>query len=169
MRKRGHDLLKAIYLKAAGNMHVAATIPFMHSTKSCFLAFNISLYFFATDVYQESIGKKSTKRRELDNDALRLELSGVIEHVRIRHLLPIHGDLLESAMRKGLVERGMPLDIGEGSFYPCSPWMRKQGEKGFVRPRLFMPYYEESKVAHLSFQIYIEYRSFKRWLQYDPS
>ena len=109
-------------------------------------------FFAAPDLFQDGIGKKNTKRpRELDNEAVKQELSGVIEHVRIRHLLPAHGDLLDNAMRRGLVERGIPLDIGEGSFYPCSPWMRNQGEKSFVRPRLFMPYYEESKVNLFTF------------------
>ena len=71
---------------------------------------------------------------------------GVMDHVRIGHVLPSHCDLLESAFRRGLVERGMPLDIGEGSFYPNAPWMRRRDGKDFVRPRLFLPYFEEAKV-----------------------
>ena len=71
-----------------------------------------------------------------------------MEHVRIGHVLPPHGELLESVFRRGLVDRGMPLDIGEGSFYPNLPWMRRREEKDFVRPRLFLPYFEEAKVCH---------------------
>lgn len=74
-------------------------------------------------------------------------LSGVIEYVRIGHVLPPHSELLESVFRRGLVDRGMPLDIGEGSFYPNLPWMRRREEKDFVRPRLFLPYFEEAKVC----------------------
>ena len=90
--------------------------------------------------------KKSVKRREIDNKALKKVLMGVMDHVRIGHVLPSHCDLLESAFRRGLVERGMPLDIGEGSFYPNAPWMRRRDGKDFVRPRLFLPYFEEAKV-----------------------
>lgn len=117
--------------------------------------------FSSADQFQE--GKKSTKRpRELDNEAVRQELSGVIEHVRIGHLLPAHGELLDNVMRRGLVERCVPLDIGEGSYFPHSPWMRNQGEKGFVRPRLFMPYYEESKVGLVSlcFNLFMKFSYF---------
>lgn len=71
-----------------------------------------------------------------------------MEHVRIGHVLPPHSELLESVFRRGLVDRGMPLDIGEGSFYPNLPWMRRREEKDFVRPRLFLPYFEEAKVCH---------------------
>ena len=74
-------------------------------------------------------------------------LSGVIEYVRIGHVLPPHSELLESVFRRGLVDRGMPLDIGEGSFYPNLPWMRRREEKDFVRPRIFLPYFEEAKVC----------------------
>lgn len=75
-------------------------------------------------------------------------LSGVIEYVRIGHVLPPHSELLESVFRRGLVDRGMPLDIGEGSFYPNLPWMRRREEKDFVRPRIFLPYFEEAKVCY---------------------
>lgn len=90
--------------------------------------------------------KKNTKRREVDNKQLKKVLSGVIEHVRIGHVLPPHSELLESVFRRGLADRGMPLDIGEGSFYPNLPWMRRREEKDFIRPRLFLPYFEEAKV-----------------------
>ena len=73
-------------------------------------------------------------------------LSGLIEHVRIGHVLPPHSELLEGVFRRGLADRGMPLDIGEGSFYPNLPWMRRREEKDFIRPRLFLPYFEEAKV-----------------------
>ena len=134
--------------------------------------------------------KKSSKRREIDSMELKKALSGVIDHVRLGHVIPSHSELLESVFRRGLVDRGMPLDIGEGSFcpnlrrglldrgmpldigegyfyphlrrslvdrgmpldigegnfYPNLPWMRRREEKDFVRPRLFLPYYEEAKV-----------------------
>lgn len=96
------------------------------------------------DVFQE--GKKNTKRREVDNKQLKIVLSGVIEHVRMGHVIPTHSDVLEGVFRRGLADRGMPLDIGEGSFYPNIPWMRRRQEKDFVRPRLFLPYFEEAKI-----------------------
>ena len=99
------------------------------------------------DPFQEN--KKSTKRREIDNKQLKRVLLGVIEHVRIGHVLPPHSELLEGVFRRGLADRGMPLDIGEGSFYPNLPWMRRREERDFVRPRLFLPYFEEAKVSFL--------------------
>lgn len=89
--------------------------------------------------------KKNAKRRDIDNKQLKRVLAGVIEHVRIGHVLPPHSELLDGVFRRGLVDRGMPLDIGEGNFYPNLPWMRRREEKDFVRPRLFLPYFEEAK------------------------
>ena len=100
--------------------------------------------FFTSDPVQDN--KKNTKRREVDNKQLKKVLSGLIEHVRIGHVLPPHSELLEGVFRRGLADRGMPLDIGEGSFYPNLPWMRRREEKDFIRPRLFLPYFEEAKV-----------------------
>lgn len=105
-----------------------------------------SYSFFSEDPFQES--KKTSKRREIDSKQLKKVLSGVIEYVRIGHVLPPHSELLESVFRRGLVDRGMPLDIGEGSFYPNLPWMRRREEKDFVRPRIFLPYFEEAKVCY---------------------
>ena len=111
------------------------------------------LVFSATlDPVQDN--KKNTKRREVDNKQLKKVLSGVIEHVRIGHVLPPHSELLESVFRRGLADRGMPLDIGEGSFYPNFPWMRRREEKDFVRPRLFLPYLEEAKVRFIFFPLF---------------
>lgn len=92
-------------------------------------------------------GKRSTKRRRAINKALKKELSGIINHVRIQHVLPLHSELVESAITRGLIDRGMPLDIGEGSFYPSCPWMRRRNDKDFVKPRLFLNYYDEAKVS----------------------
>ena len=100
--------------------------------------------FVILDPFPEN--KKNAKRREVDNKQLKRVLSGVIEHVRIGHVLPPHSELLDSVFRRGLADRGMPLDIGEGSFYPNLPWMRRREERDFVRPRLFLPYFEEAKV-----------------------
>ena len=109
------------------------------------LNFKFIFLFVISDPFQEN--KKSAKRREIDNKHLKQVLSGVIEHVRIGHVLPPHSELLESVFRRALAERGMPLDIGEGSFYPNLPWMRRREERDFVRPRLFLPYFEEAKVS----------------------
>ena len=114
---------------------------------SLFHVLNMPNCFFTSDPVQDN--KKNTKRREVDNKQLKKVLSGVIEHVRIGHVLPPHSELLESVFRRGLADRGMPLDIGEGSFYPNLPWMRRREERDFVRPRLFLPYFEEAKVRLL--------------------
>ena len=108
------------------------------------MLFKHAQLFFTTEPVQDN--KKNTKRREVDNKQLKKVLSGVIEHVRIGHVLPPHSELLEGVFRRGLADRGMPLDIGEGSFYPNLPWMRRREEKDFIRPRLFLPYFEEAKV-----------------------
>lgn len=64
----------------------------------------------------------------------------------MKHVLPLHSELLESAIARGIIDRGMPLDIGQGSFYPSCPWMRRRHDKDFVKPRLFLSYYDEAKV-----------------------
>ncbi|KAJ7390594.1 BTB/POZ domain-containing protein 7 [Desmophyllum pertusum] len=99
-----------------------------------------------TSKIQSRTTRRTPSDVKLTNKQLKKVLSGVIEHVRIGHVLPPHSELLEGVFRRGLADRGMPLDIGEGSFYPNLPWMRRREEKDFVRPRLFLPYFEEAKV-----------------------
>lgn len=95
------------------------------------------------------------------NKALKKELAGIISNVRIQHVLPLHSDLLESTIERRVIDRGMPLDIGEGSFYPTCPWMRRRHDKDFVKPRLFLPYYEEAKVSKVSKSLFMLHFDFE--------
>lgn len=73
-------------------------------------------------------------------------LLGVIEYVRIGYVLLFYSEFFESVFCRGFVDRGMFLDIGEGSFYFNLFWMRRREEKDFIRLRFFLLYFEEVKV-----------------------
>lgn len=73
-------------------------------------------------------------------------LLGVIEYVCIGYVLLFYSEFFESVFRRGFVDRGMFLDIGEGSFYFNLFWMRRREEKDFIRLRFFLLYFEEVKV-----------------------
>ncbi|EDO37005.1 predicted protein, partial [Nematostella vectensis] len=128
------DILAAVI--RWGESQVAQRMTALQGT--CWVVFLIS-YSVIMD------GKRSVKIKDIDNKALKRELAGLVEHVRVQHIIPPQCEVLENALARGLIKQGMPLDIGQGSFYPRCPWMRRKNDKDFTRPRLFLPYYQEAK------------------------
>lgn len=63
------------------------------------------------------------------------------------HVLPPNSDILTQAIRRGLVSTPPSHMIGdERENLRVNAWIRGGKNQGlFVRPRLFMPYYEETK------------------------
>lgn len=74
-------------------------------------------------------------------------LSELLLYVRIDHVIPPNNELLNQAIRRGLVSSPPSHMLGvEHNFNRVYAWIRSQTGL-FVRPRLFMPYYEEIKVC----------------------
>lgn len=94
-----------------------------------------------------SVTRKGIKKRDLSDIELREILSELLPLVRMDHVLPPNSEILNQAIRRGLVSTPPSHMIGdERESYRINAWVRGGKNHGlFVRPRLFMPYYEEIK------------------------
>ena len=94
-----------------------------------------------------SVTRKGIKKRDLSDIELREILSEFIPLVRLDHVLPTNSDHLNQAIRRGLVSSPPSHMMGDDrDKLRLNAWIRCGKNHGlFVRPRLFMPYYEEIK------------------------
>ncbi|PSN36953.1 hypothetical protein C0J52_15878 [Blattella germanica] len=94
-----------------------------------------------------SVTRKGVKKRDLSDVELREILSELLPLVRMDHVLPLSSDVLNQAIRRGLVSTPPSHMIGDDrENLRANAWIRGGKNNGlFVRPRLFMPYYEEIK------------------------
>ncbi|XP_046617499.1 BTB/POZ domain-containing protein 7 isoform X2 [Neodiprion virginianus] len=94
-----------------------------------------------------SVTRKGVKKRDLSDVELREILSELLPLVRMDHVLPPSSEILAQAIRRGLVSTPPSHMIGdEREDLRVNAWIRGGKNNGlFVRPRLFMPYYEEIK------------------------
>lgn len=95
-----------------------------------------------------SVTRKGVKKRDLSDIELREVLSDLLPLVRMDHVLPVNSDILNQAIRRGLVSTPPSHMIGgDRENLRVNAWIRGGKNNGlFVQPRLFMPYYEEVKV-----------------------
>lgn len=95
-----------------------------------------------------SVSRKGVKKRDLSDVELREILSDLLPLVRMDHILPPNSDILNQAIRRGLVSTPPSHMIGgDRENLRVNAWIRGGKNNGlFVQPRLFMPYYEEIKV-----------------------
>ncbi|CRL06305.1 CLUMA_CG019051, isoform A [Clunio marinus] len=94
-----------------------------------------------------SVTRKGIKKRDLSDIELREILSELLPHVRMDHVLPPNNETLHSAIRRGLVSTPPSHMIGDDrENLRINAWIRGGKNHGlFVRPRLFMSYYDEVK------------------------
>lgn len=103
-----------------------------------------------------SVARKGVRRRDLNDVELRDILSELLPHVRVDHVLPPSHESLAQAIRRGLVSTPPSHMIGgDNHKMPCgqgavSAWIRGGHKHNhhsglYVKPRLFMPYFEETK------------------------
>ena len=105
-----------------------------------------------------SVARKGVRRRDLNDVELRDILSELRPHVRVDHVLPPSHESLAQAIRRGLVSTPPSHMIGGDSHKlsssgrgALSAWIRGHTAKHnhhtglYVKPRLFMPYFEETK------------------------
>ena len=90
--------------------------------------------------------KRSIRRKEIDVRSLKQALHGVLPLVRVQHILPKDSSVLKTAIQQGLLQKEMPLDIGEGERQQRSSWIRVNDDRKYVKPRLFAAYVDEAKV-----------------------
>ncbi|KAH8238362.1 hypothetical protein KR032_005072 [Drosophila birchii] len=94
-----------------------------------------------------SVARKGVKKRDLSDVELREILSELLPLVRMDHVLPPHCEVLCQAIRRGLVSTPPSHMIGDDrENLRINAWIRGGKNQGlYVRPRLFMPYFEEVK------------------------
>lgn len=102
-----------------------------------------------------SVARKGVKKRDLSDVELREILSELLPLVRMDHVAPTSSDMLSQAIRRGLVSTPPSHMIGSDTrdSVRLNAWVRTSPNSNglFVRPRLFMPYYEEIKVCRIAF------------------
>lgn len=107
-------------------------------------------YFTEPNVLNQapySVNRKNARKRDVSDVDMREILSELLPFVRMDHVIPPSSELLNQAIRRGLVSTPPSHMIGTDLKYSkVHAWIRSQTGL-FVRPRLFMPYYEEIKVG----------------------
>ena len=95
-----------------------------------------------------SVAKKGVKKRDLNDVELRDILADILPLVRLDHVIPYSNDILNGAIKRGLVSTPPSHMIGDDSpGHKICAWVRGKNNGIYVRPRLFIPYYEEAKVG----------------------
>ena len=97
-----------------------------------------------------SVSRKGIKKRDLNDIELREILAELLPYIRPDHIIPANNEVLSSAIKRGLISSPPSHMIGdEGSNSRISAWIRGKNNGVFVKPRLFMPYYDETKVRNI--------------------
>lgn len=93
-----------------------------------------------------SVNRKNGRKRDVSDVEMREILSELVPHIRIDHIIPPNNEILNQAIRRNLVNAPRSHTMGGDQHYGrVYAWIRSQTGL-FMRPRLFMPYYEEIKV-----------------------
>jgi len=103
-----------------------------------------------------SISRKGVKKRDLSDVELRDILAEILPHIRTDHVLPKDGEVLTGAIKRGLISIPPSHMIGSDSIAvggqsSASAWVRTRNMALFVKPRLFVPYFDEVKVESVFF------------------
>ncbi|XP_059479874.1 BTB/POZ domain-containing protein 7 isoform X2 [Neocloeon triangulifer] len=98
-----------------------------------------------------SVARKGVKKRDLSDVELREILSPLLPLVRMDHVLPAHAETLAHAVRRGLLPTPPSHMLGgDRDAVRIHAWIRSTSgcaQGVWMRPRLFMPYYEEAKAV----------------------
>lgn len=93
-----------------------------------------------------SVSKKGIRKRDLNDVELREILAELLPHIRMDHVIPSNSEVLNSAIKRGLVSTPPSHMIAdEGGNQRVRAWIRAKNNGMYVKPRLFTPYYEETK------------------------
>jgi len=103
-----------------------------------------------------SISRKGVKKRDLSDVELRDILADILPHIRTDHILPKDSEVLTNAIKRGLVSVPPSHMIGSdtvavGGQSSASAWVRTRNMALFIKPRLFVPYFEEVGVRLVMF------------------
>ena len=96
-----------------------------------------------------SLPRRSPKRKDINNETLLEMTADLLSMVRVKHVLPVSSSVLQSAYQRGLLQRPFPFDVVANEKHTPSVlyWVREFRHPEYMRPRLFMHYYYETKVC----------------------
>ena len=99
------------------------------------------------------------RRREICDTELGNLISPFLPRVRVQHILPKdrHSDVLDNALHRNLIARPGSLLAQTQEETRFSAWDPRNSDGLYIKPRLFLPYYEECKVKFLFLFISIIY------------
>ncbi|KAK7000055.1 BTB/POZ domain-containing protein 7 [Biomphalaria glabrata] len=93
-----------------------------------------------------SVAKKGVKKRDLSDLELKELLSELLPLVRTDQILPPTNDVLTSAVKRGLIDPPlMCSNQDEVYLHRVGAWTGVTKRGLFLKPRLFLPYFEEAK------------------------
>ncbi|GCC27457.1 hypothetical protein chiPu_0005881 [Chiloscyllium punctatum] len=94
-----------------------------------------------------SVNKRGVKRRDLDPEELKEILSPLLSHIRIDHILPQNSEVLNDAIKRGLISTPPSDMLPTAESGKSHAWIRQKNAGIYVKPRLFAPYVEEAKAV----------------------
>ena len=119
-----------------------------------YFLFFVSDYLSSTTV--STLSRKNAKRRQdgVCDSELKELLAPFFPHVRIQHVLPRdrNSDVMDMAIARNLFPGGSahPSNLHVGGAVTTATkfanWDPRNLNSAYVRPRLFLPYFEECKV-----------------------
>ncbi|CAG0897944.1 unnamed protein product [Darwinula stevensoni] len=94
-----------------------------------------------------SVAKKGVKKKDLNDVELREITSELLPLVRMDHVIPPTHEVLTNAIKRGLVSKPPSHMIGDDLVpnFKVNAWVRGKNNGLFVKPRLFLPYWEEAR------------------------
>uniref|UniRef100_A0A0K2U366 BTB/POZ domaincontaining protein 7like [Nasonia vitripennis] n=1 Tax=Lepeophtheirus salmonis TaxID=72036 RepID=A0A0K2U366_LEPSM len=95
-----------------------------------------------------SNSSSNSRRREVCDNELRTLIGPLLNCLRIQHILPRddrHSDVLDNALHRNLIPRPPCFFAQTDDVTKYSAWDPRNFDGLYVKPRLFLPYYEECK------------------------
>ena len=116
-----------------------------------------------------SLNRRSPKRKDISDEGLFHAVKDVLPYIRIKQVLPKDSVVLQMAYHRNLFQKPFPLDVAVGDDYNISssnwlPPRRSRKNNDYTRPRMFTPYFEETKV--IFFSLYLENILFTRPIRF---
>ena len=102
-----------------------------------------------------SLNRRSPKRKDVSDEDLFHAVEDVLPYIRIKQVLPKDSVVLQMAYHRNLFQKPFPLDValGDNHNISSSNWLpprRSRKNDDYTRPRMFNPYFEETKVISIS-------------------
>ena len=110
---------------------------------------NYKLSFVLDGLPTSSLNRRSPKRKDINDEDLYEAIKDISPFIRIKQVIPKSSVVLQMAYHRRLLQRPLDVATGDSDALLSTHWVRSwkgRHHGNYVRPRLFIPYYEEAKV-----------------------